>query len=436
VALTGKPVVFTDFSQEIGKYFEVAAFSPWKNFFAISFTDVTNKKRAEMELVAAKEKAVESDRLKTLFLANMSHEIRTPLNGILGFSNLLANNDVDDEQREYYGKIIENSGHRLMTVIDDIVNISMIQANQLNIDKAEFDLVDLLEEIYHVYQKQYQEKLNEIEFKLELSGIRGTLAMFSDKDRVFQILKNLLDNAFKFTSEGAVEFGLKNVTDSDIELFVTDSGIGIHKDKQSLIFDSFRQAEEGQNRKYGGSGLGLAIVSGIVDKLGGEITVRSDVGRGTDFTVILPRNEQNLRKYTFQMITPELSESSEPELSKTILSFEDDNFSAEFISNVAGILGYKHVNFIYPNEGLAYLRNNHVDLILMDVQLPEMSGYELTQIIKTEFPEIPIIIQTAFVMAGDMKKAYSAGCDDYISKPITVDAFCEKINKCLKLECS
>ncbi|WP_346861740.1 ATP-binding protein [uncultured Draconibacterium sp.] len=436
VALTGEPIVFTDFSQEIGKYFEVAAFSPWKNFFAVSFTDVTNRKRAEMELLAAKEKAVESDQLKTLFLANMSHEIRTPLNGILGFSNLLANNDVEDGQREYYGKIIENSGHRLMTVIDDIVNISMIQSNQLNIDNTEFDLVDLLEEIYHVYQKQYQEKLNELEFKLELSGIKGMLAVYSDKDRVFQIVKNLLDNAFKFTSEGAIEFGLKNVTDSNIELFVKDSGIGIHKDKQNVIFDSFRQAEEGQNRKYGGSGLGLAIVSGIVDKLDGSIAVSSDVGRGTEFTVILPRNEQNLRKYTFQMITPDLSESSAPDLSKTILSFEDDNFSAEFISNVAGILGYKHVNFVYPNEGLKYLRSNHVDLILMDVQLPEMSGYEVTQIIKAEFPEIPIIIQTAFVMAGDMEKAYDAGCDDYISKPITVDAFCDKINKCLKLECS
>jgi len=363
----------------------------------------------------------------------MSHEIRTPLNGILGFSSLLTNGEIDDEQREYYRKIIENSGHRLMTVIDDIVNISMIQSNQLKIDYNEFDLVDLLEEIFVVYKKQYHKKVETIDFKLQLPNTSNVIPVFSDKDRVFQIIKNLLDNAFKFTDEGFIEFGIKKV-ESTVVLYVKDSGIGVNKDKQKLIFDSFRQGEEGQNRKYGGSGLGLAIVAGILEKLDGSIKVNSEVGKGTEFSVYLPRNEHKLRRYTLEMITPEFSDVEASEHSKTIVSFEDDSFSAEFLESMAVLLGYKHVNFVYPQEGIDYVRNNPVDLILMDLQLPEMNGYEVTQILKAEFPEIPIIIQTAFVKAGDKKKAFRSGCDDYISKPITVDVFREKINKCLALE--
>ncbi|MCY1721307.1 ATP-binding protein [Prolixibacteraceae bacterium Z1-6] len=434
VALTGKSTIFTDYSKDLDKYFEVAAFSPRREYFAVSFTDITNRKKTEMDLVAAKEKAIESDRLKTLFLANMSHEIRTPLNGILGFSSLLTSNGMDDEQRQYYGKIIENSGHRLMTVIDDIVNISMIQSNQLKIDNYEFDLVDLLEEIYVVYQKQNQEKLAQIDFKFVLSSDSKMILVYSDKDRIFQVLKNLLDNAFKFTKEGFIEFGIRKVEADEIQLYVRDSGIGIAESKQQVIFETFRQVEEGQGRKYDGSGLGLAIVSGILDKLKGSVSVTSALNKGTEFLVCFPRNEHKLSSYTIEMITPHRMDYEDVEQSKTIVSFEDDIPSAEFLGTVAEMVGCRHVNFVYPTQGLEYVRSNKVDLILMDVQLPEMDGYQVTQIIKAEFPEIPVIIQTAFVMQGDKEKAFSAGCDDYISKPISIDVFRKKIIKCLQEE--
>uniref|UniRef100_UPI003217BFCD PAS domain-containing hybrid sensor histidine kinase/response regulator n=1 Tax=uncultured Draconibacterium sp. TaxID=1573823 RepID=UPI003217BFCD len=434
VALTGEPVIFTDYSGDLDKYFEVAAFSPQREYFAVSFSDITNRKRAEKELLDAKEKAIESDRLKTLFLANMSHEIRTPLNGILGFSSLLSGGDVDEEQRYYYGKIIKNSGHRLMTVIDDIVNISMIQSNQLKVNYYEFDLVDLLEEIYVVYKKQNEEKLDQIDFKLVLPPGAKVILVYSDKDRIFQIIKNLLDNAFKFTTTGFIEFGVKRTGTSEIKLFVKDSGIGIAKSKQSVIFDTFRQVEEGQNRKYDGSGLGLAIVAGILEKLEGSIEVTSALNQGAEFLVSFPRNAHKLSNYTIEMITPKPGDYENGNESKTIVSFEDDRSSAEFLGTVVSMLGGKHVNFVSPAKGIEYIRNNKVDLILMDVQLPEMDGYEATQIIKNEFPEIPVIIQTAFVMAGDKEKAFLSGCDDYISKPIGVEALREKINKCLHME--
>lgn len=434
VALTGEPEVFAYFSKYSDKYFEESIFSPRKNFFALHFFDVTDRKVAEQELVVAKENAVESDRLKTLFLANMSHEIRTPLNGILGFSNLLTSASIDEKQRLYYKRIIENSGHRLMTVIDDIVNISMIQSNQLRIDYSEFDLVDLLKEIFVFYQKQQKKRFNEIDFKLKSYGTSQMVFVYSDKDRIFQVVKNLLDNAFKFTKKGFIEFGVKKAGVSEVELYVKDSGIGIKESKQSMIFDTFRQAEEGQGRKYEGSGLGLAIVSGILDKLNGSVEVQSVARQGSEFVVRIPRNEHELHDYTIEMITPEAVSEFEEKPSKTIVSFEDDDFSIEFLNTVLGLLGYEHVNFVYAKEGIKYLRKNKVDLILMDVQLPKINGYKATKLIKAEFPEIPIIIQTAFAMTGDRENAYKSGCDDYIAKPISIDILREKIQKCLALE--
>ncbi|MBN2636167.1 MAG: PAS domain S-box protein [Prolixibacteraceae bacterium] len=252
--------------------------------------DITNIKKMVKELEIAKEQAEESNRLKTVFLANMSHEIRTPLNGILGFSSIICSGLCNNDQLEKYGKIIENSGQRLITVIDDIMDISMIQANQLKVEFVEFDLINLLEEIYIVYKTQQQTELENIEFDLVVN-ISGTGKIISDKNRIYQIIKNLLDNAFKFTETGAIKFGCYAADSTQIVLFVEDSGIGIEADKLDLIFEIFRQAEEGSSRKYEGSGLGLAIVSGLIEKLGGEITVKSKINKGTTFYVTLPRNK-------------------------------------------------------------------------------------------------------------------------------------------------
>ena len=277
-------------------YWESAVIAPiynerneLKQFVAIK-EDVTRMKQIISELEIAKEKAEESDRLKTIFLANMSHEIRTPLNGILGFSNIICSGLTEKDKLEQYGKIIENSGKRLMTVIDDIIDISMIQSNQLKIENQNFNINELLEELFLLYKTQNSMKLQNIDFEVELCANKEHGIIVSDKNRIFQIYKNLLDNAFKFTEKGLIKFGCSESDNEMLNLYVKDTGIGIAKDKTKVIFETFRQVEEGDSRKYDGSGLGLAIISGIIGKMGGEIHVRSDINKGSVFTVKLPRN--------------------------------------------------------------------------------------------------------------------------------------------------
>ncbi len=390
--------------------------------------DITNIKQMVKDLEIAKEKAEESDRLKTVFLANMSHEIRTPLNGILGFSNIICSGMCDAGQLEKYGRIIENSGQRLMTVIDDIIDISMIQSNQLKIEREDFNLNELLEEVFVVYKNQKASQLSRIDFKMETCLKTENNHIISDKNRVYQILKNLLDNAFKFTETGHIKFGCLSSTTSEIVLYVEDTGIGIEEGKTGLIFEIFRQVEEGNSRRYDGSGLGLAITSGIVERLGGEIVVKSEIKKGTAFYVTLPRN--NEKKPTINGKRSQVTGRDVAEIkSKKIVSFEDDKTSAQYLKIVVNQLGYELVNFETAPEGIEYLKNNGADMVLMDAQLPGMNGYQATQIIKSELPGIPVIMQSAFAMKSDKDKAIQAGCDDYLSKPVSMRQLKDKIEK-------
>jgi PAS domain S-box-containing protein len=251
--------------------------------------DITLWKQMMEELESAKQKAEESDQLKSLFLANMSHEIRTPLNALLGFSNIICSANIEKEKVEYFGKIIESSGQRLTSVIDDILDISLIQSNQLKLEYAFFSLNELLEEMFVLYKIQEAPKIEKIDFKVHFCEIPEKEVVCSDKTRITQILHNLLDNAFKFTEEGFIEFGCLTSNEDELVLFVKDSGIGIEADNTKVIFESFRQAQEGMSRLYDGTGLGLSIVSGIVQRLGGEVWVKSEKGVGSCFYVSVPR---------------------------------------------------------------------------------------------------------------------------------------------------
>jgi PAS domain S-box-containing protein len=395
--------------------------------------DITRTKKINQELQAAKEKAEESDRLKSLFLANMSHEIRTPLNAILGFSNIICSGDVDKKDLAYYAQIIENSGHRLTTVIDDIIDISLIQSNQLKIELSQFNIDDLIREMLVFYQAEKSKRLTTVDLKAEYCSDEHLAHVNSDKNRVYQVLRNLIDNAFKFTEEGTIRFGCTSADANELVLFVEDTGVGIEQNKIQYIFETFRQVDGGISRKYEGSGLGLAISSGIIDRLGGKIRVESKVGEGTVFYVTIPRNMEDEEK-------PASAENDSSEeffqgktekidAAKRIVSFEDDPASIEYLKSVIGLLGYEAVNFAKASEGIQFLRENSADLVLMDVQLPEMNGYEATKIIKSEFPHLPVIIQTAYAMKGDREKAFEAGCDDYLSKPVLVKDLKEKISR-------
>lgn len=395
--------------------------------------DITERKRIMEELNVAKEKAEESDKLKSLFLANMSHEIRTPLNAILGFSNIITSGDLPQEKMSYFGKIIENSGQRLTAVIDDIIDISLIQSNQLKVDFESFSINDLLEEMFVMYKNQKADKLQKIEFRVNYCETPGHNILNSDKNRIYQILRNLLDNAFKFTDKGFIRFGCQKSSGEEMVFVVEDSGIGIEEEKTNIIFESFRQAQEGFSRQYEGTGLGLAIVSGIVERLKGKVWVKSVPGVGASFYVAVPRNIQE--DFPENEKVARFSEKNEPvNGKKRIVSFEDDPSSVEYLKSVAGLLGCDLVNFEEPPYGIEYLRRNGADLVLMDVRMPVMSGFEATRIIKSEFPNLPVIIQTAYAMKGDIDKAFQAGCDDYLSKPISLKNLKEKINQYVSTE--
>ncbi len=386
--------------------------------------DITHRKKMVEDLNAARLKAEESDRLKSVFLANMSHEIRTPLNGILGFSSFISSGNSDPKQLEFYDKIIQSCGERLTSVIDNIFDISLIQSNQLKLSYSSFSINDVLEELYDLYNDQKIEQLNYIDFKIKNLSVNESVVLYSDKIRIIQIFKNLLDNAFKFTQTGFIEFGCFYSEKGELTLFVEDSGIGIEADKQSIIFENFRQAEEGFTRQYEGAGLGLPIVAGLVKSLGGKIEVKSNPKSGSAFYITLP---DGLSKNEGKRKTNDNTVKGIKIPEKLIVSFEDDPASAEYLKSVAKLMGCKLMNFENPVTGIEYLRNNKADLILMDVRLPLMTGFQATQIIKSEFPNLPVIIQTAYALKEDREKAFNAGCDDYLAKPVPLKDLKEKI---------
>ena len=246
--------------------------------------DISANINAQNELVKAKELAEESDRLKSAFLANMSHEIRTPMNGIIGFSGLLSKDNLSEEKRSNYVRIIQNSTTQLLTIITDILDVSKIEAGLLSIYEQKFNLNDMFDELHAQFEIEKKQKFKEeIELKIH-KGLENIEAeIFSDRARIYQVISNLIGNAIKFTEKGTIEFGYKVINKEKIIFFVKDTGIGIDREKQSIIFERFRQVDDSTNRKYGGTGLGLAICKGLVSLLGGKIWVESNPGSGSVF---------------------------------------------------------------------------------------------------------------------------------------------------------
>jgi PAS domain S-box-containing protein len=385
--------------------------------------DITLRKKMEEELKSSKLKAEESDRLKSVFLANMSHEIRTPLNGILGFSNLICSGEAESDQLDDFANFIDTSGQRLTAVIDNIIDISLIQSNQLKLEYSRFNLLEMLEELYTYFKVQKKEQLTAVDFRLTNYNTYGLTTFHSDKNRITQILKNLLDNAFKFTKQGSITFGLLESVHGELNLYVQDSGIGIEGSKLELIFENFRQVEEGFTRQYEGAGLGLPIVSGIVKRLRGKIRVESKPQQGSTFYITVPGYKDQDVAFTVPVIPGRSQKEPLEKINsgKLIVSFEDDRASIEYMKSVADLLGCRIINFENPLKGIEYLRRHKADLIFMDIRLPEMSGFEATQLIKQEFPNLPVIIQTAYTMKDDREKAFMAGCDDYLTKPVPLN---------------
>lgn len=392
---------------------------------------IVKERTAQLEV--AKNRAEESDRLKSAFLANMSHEIRTPMNAIIGFSNLLNNPDISAEERDEFSLLMVNSGNTLLQLIDDIIDIAKIEAGQMTIEMKNCDLNELLRGIFMNFtQKKTAYQNKPIEFRLNLGVESSPFVIQTDPLRLQQVLMNLIDNAFKFTEKGYIEFGYQvyqNSQKPSIKFFVKDSGIGLKLEEQKHIFDRFTKIENNTSKLYRGTGLGLAISKNIVSLMEGELGVESELNYGSTFyfTIPLKTRENNTigskssisKKYDYNWNT------------KTLLVAEDENSNFRLIEV---LLKRTNVNILRANDGkeaIKQVENNRIDLILMDIKMPEMDGLEATRQIKKINKNLPIIALTAFAMQNDEALCIEAGCDDYIAKPILQDKLFSLLNKYL-----
>jgi CheY-like chemotaxis protein/nitrogen-specific signal transduction histidine kinase len=386
-----------------------------KSVRTVEFRDITEQKRAEHELIVAKDRAEESDRLKSAFLANMSHEIRTPMNGILGFSSLLKEPGLTGEQHQKYIEIIEKSGERMLNTINDIIDISKIDSNLMLVSIQDVDINEQIVDLFSFFKPQCSKK--GLILKMDNSTKSDRFIIKTDHVKFNSIFTNLIKNAIKYTDEGEISMGyLKK--EKYLEFYVKDTGIGIPANRQKAIFNRFEQADIEDKRASQGSGLGLAISKAYVEMLDGKIWVDSEPGRGSVFYFTLPYNPDS--KETKNVKAEESDVCEKGNVRKlNILIAEDDETSEELLSIMLASISKKIFKSKTGKETIEICRNNPaIDLVLMDIQMPEMNGFEATRQIRQFNKKVIIIAQTAFALAGDREKAIEAGCNDYISKPI------------------
>ena len=408
-------------------YWESASISPILNaqgitthYIAIK-EDITERKLAEEELIKTKELAEEKDRLKSAFLANMSHEIRTPMNGILGFTELLKEPNLKLEEQQEYVRIIQESGIRMLNIINDIIDISKIESKQMKISITETNINDKIEYIFNFFKPEITNKGIHLSYKNGLPSKESIIN--TDSEKVYAILTNLVKNAIKFTDKGNIEFGyaLKaNNKPAELEFFVKDTGVGVPKDRQQAIFDRFIQANVLDKRSFQGAGLGLSISKAYTEMLGGKIWIESEDGKGSSFYFTIPYNTELKKDSGIDTIILENQEENQIKNLK-ILIVEDDKISNMLITKAIKTFSEEVLQATIGVEAVEICRNNaDIDLVLMDVNMPVMDGHEATRQIRQFNKNVIIIAQTAYGMSSDREDAIVAGCNDYISKPINI----------------
>ncbi len=389
------------------------------NFVSVS-EDITEKRKIIEDLVVAKEKAQESDQLKSAFLANMSHEIRTPMNGILGFAGLLKESELSGEKQKKYIQIIEKSGKRMLNIINDIVSISRIESGIMDIHLCETNINNQLQFVYDSLKFDADCKKLKLSFTCDFPEKEAVIKM--DSEKFFSILSNLIKNAIKYTDEGSIEYGYIHKEKEELLFYVKDTGIGISNEQKEVIFDRFIQADIKDKMARQGAGLGLAISKAYVEMLGGKIWVESEETKGSTFFFTIPTNINS--KEDEQKLISEIQENETKPIISEIsglkaLIAEDDEASQELIQ--LGLQKFSKEIYKASNglEAIKICRKSpDIDLILMDIQMPKMNGYQATREIRKFNKKVIIIAQTAFALTGDKDKAIEAGCNDYLSKPI------------------
>ncbi|MGI6478051.1 MAG: PAS domain S-box protein [Salinivirgaceae bacterium] len=391
--------------------------------------DITIRKEAELELIATREKALEADRLKTAFLANMSHEIRTPMNGILGFIDLLSDDDLSTEKRSEYLELINKNAGQLLRLIDDIIDISRIEAGQLTIKNHSTDIIQLLKDTV----KTHKEKLkfiNKENVEIIFEPQDEELIIDVDPVRFTQIVSNLIENSAKFTEKGNITLSYVK-RDHEIEFCIADTGIGLTKENIDYIFDRFRQVDEHDSAKFGGAGLGLSIVKNLVELMKGTIWAKSNDDKGASFYFTLPI-KSNVVTVEVPSISQIAQDTTGETVTKNILVVEDEEMNYILIRETLKNEPYK---LFWAQDGIdaiEFAKKEKIDLILMDIRLPRMNGYEAAKIIKATHPHISIIAQTAYSNYNDVVTALESGCDDFIVKPLKPKKLKSMIKKYLR----
>lgn len=375
------------------------------------------------ELYEAKEEAETSSKLKANFLRNLSHEIRTPLNGIIGFSDLIKQN-MPPEKHQQFLTIIKDSGKQLLNVINDIIDISIIESNQLRLIDEEIDIIDLLRDAYDFQQSVYQAQIQQgIKYKLEIDEQYISVFVKTDKTRLQQIIKALTNNAFKFTHDGQITIGCR-LNKDELDIFIADTGIGIDPKDFQKILEPFRQVEQQLSRRYGGSGIGLSIVKGIVEKMNFQLKIQSRLNHGSTFSIAIPS-----QRITKLEKTP-LNITNQTQPKKQILLVEDNLQNAELTQIILNDK-YTLTTLTSGEEALQYEGLLKTDLILMDIRLPGIDGIETTKKIKQRYPYIPVVMLTAHALTDMKQKAYDAGAELFLTKPINALTLNDEIARLL-----
>ncbi|MBC8005028.1 MAG: response regulator [Verrucomicrobia bacterium] len=385
--------------------------------------DITEKKKNELDLIKAKEKAEASDKLKTSFINNISHEIRTPLNGILGFTEVLTDPNLPTEEKNTYLAMLYNSSDRLINTVTNFLDISLLTSGNQLVYKKEIELKSLMEQTIEKFKGSCLTK--KLTLSLEIPEDEQEIRIITDKDILEKILYQLIDNAIKFTSEGSITLGYKT-NDDEMLFFVRDTGIGIQPESQKQIFESFMQENTANTRGYEGSGLGLPIAKGFVELLGGRIWLDSEKGIGTTFYFFIPL-EQKIGSGKAK--SPE-DTSTHTRHKQTVLVAEDDETNFFYI-NI--LLKNASINILHAWNGIEAVElcrdHSEVELVLMDLKMPEMDGFEATMHIKAFRPDLPVIAVSAYMSSEDKHRAIIAGCDEFITKPIRKELLLKKVEE-------
>jgi len=423
-----------------------------KRVFGVAM-DITNQKKTELQLLennyelqAAEEeltvtnealmkniialekansKAIEADKLKSAFLANMSHEIRTPMNAIMGFADILDLEDTPFDKRKEFTKIIRNRAADLLNIINDILDISKLESHTLRIVDLEGNVDNLLHETKQFFETRNAElQTKSIEFTVTNELTDEQNQIITDFQRIKQVLFNLIDNAYKFTNEGTIDISCKFNDKSTLIFTISDTGIGISKEKHDIIFERFRQADESYlSREFDGVGLGLSICKGILELMNGKIWVESEKGIGSRFCFTIPYRPMITTK-----LQPEVNPNKYNFSGKKILIVEDTPANLYYLTELLTDHNATVIKAVNGTEALKKFNETPgIDLVLMDIKLPDINGFELTQCLKQIQPTIKVIAQTAYTSSEDIQKCFDVGCSDYISKPISSNNLFEKI---------